>query len=397
MGRLSANPGMMSSNSPTSGSFSIPSYPPMADFDLPSNHNPDVQAEEQLAAGSSLNTHQVSGQSGESTTERTDHTDKDKRRSDANKGVQADTSSSQQEPAGGEGNIDQLTVPEAGGTTSLSSEGNSATGSWEELRNVNGVHHSSSHVSLDSTELDPSVQELNKNGLEVEVGSVHVTEWNLAHSLKLRDTELRPGGLIKEEESESESDDQDQKPSNGESPSDSSSSKLSSPTPTGIAIVGSPRSSLGKGGMGGEGMEWWKEAMAETQNVTEDIDSLVEQLETDGTGKREGPSVSGADIRDHTPLSLNKSQVKKTSTASADGGVSLERSSQAAGGGGGEREAGDGGRDRNKALGRTSGYPSTDSINSLERKSKSTNMLYSVCMHLQIDVFNQECMINDER
>lgn len=397
---------MMAGSSPTTSSFPIPSYPPLMNLDPTHEHLVDSNGEEQLAAGSSLTTHKANDQSDESSTynkAETDHvTETDKKKvitSDEDAKVQQKLSSRQ--PAeGGEDNVDLLAVPEAGGAVTASSGGSSVTESWEELRDVNGtstIHHSSSHVSLENAELTDGVQEVEKTRLEVELGSVRVTEWNLAHSLKLRDSLVRPDGFKEEgegegegegeEKSSSESDSEDQKQLQGDilSDSTSSSSKPSSPTSAGIAIVGSPQTGptgngeMGGGGEGGEGggggvegMEWWREAVAESQNVTDDIDSLVEQLETDGTsgrGARVGQAVGvggGGGGRGGvgnsvgigsatTPLS---SRSHSSVNDSRDGTVNLDQLEKASGNKRTESE-------QNKM---NSNYPSTDSVSSTTGK-----------------------------
>jgi hypothetical protein len=312
-----------------------------------------------------------------------------------------------------------LSVPEAGGDVTVSSGASSATESWEDLEKVNGViHHSESNVSLDNAEMDIggggrgiAAVELERSdgvgGLEVELGSVRVTEWNVAHSLKLRETDVQPGGIgrtMMSEESDSDSDEQgDKKRPKGDGESDSSSSKPNSPPCQGISVPGQPSSTLspvgsqsgsGRGGggggrvnSGGEGMDWWRDAMAETQNVTDDIDSLVEQLdtETDGTKRAGGVDGSGssAGLKGSNPFPLQSqsssavhgraASEKKTSTVSSlssDGVVSLDLSD------GGRRVS----RDRDVGLRMVAGYSSTDSVNSTGKRSKTGEC--SVCINM---------------
>ena len=394
VGRVAADPSMMADNS--SHPFPILTYPPIGNLDpTSSDHHVDTTGEEQLAAGSSLNTHQ-------STCHQTESSAQNDTRTDLGGGDKENVASSEVEggqrqqrspvpPVEGDETQDLLKLPEAGGM--MSSGASSATGSLEDLRNVNSVH-GSSNVSLDDAELDASVQEVEKNGSEVEIGSVRVTEWNVAHSLKLRDTDALPDGFNKDETSEESDSDQEKrqqlKGTMGEAQSDSSSSKPNSPCEI-SAGISNVESTLGNGaeggGVGGAGMEWWAEAMAETQNVTDDIDSLVEQLETDVTG---GKSSGG--LRDTAPLSLqsqsssaihDKPTVKKTSTVSshsADGAL-IDLSDIAA-------DHGISRREQNKALGKISAYSSTDSVNLTGRRSKTGE---SIHIHVQCTICIVQC------
>ena len=339
----------MADSTPPSSPFPIPSYPPSTDLnptselcpEPTSDLHPNSGEEEKLAAGSSLTTHQAKAKDNPSqNSTRVSELDGDKGMNSDDVIKRDQKSLSSPQLAAGDGDKGGLlAVPEASDVAALSSEANAANESWENLDISNGVHGSSSNVSLDeNAELDASVREAMNTDLEVELGSVRVTEWNVAHSLKLRDNEtLRPGVSKEErnEENEDESDVQNErKQLRNEVLSDSSSSKPSSPPP-GIAIVGSPRSSAGNGERGGanggsgEGMDWWKDAMAESQNVTDDIDSLVEQLETDG----EGSKLVGS-----TPLS-SESHASQTMKTPNDGVINLD-----------ERPVGRGGDERGREL-----------------------------------------------
>ena len=230
VGRVAPDPSMMAGNS--SHPFPILTYPPIGNLDpTSSDHHLDTTGEEQLAAGSSLNTHQ-------STCHQTKSSAQNDTRTDLSGGDKENVASSEVEggqqqqrspvpPVEGDETQDLLKLPEAGGM--MSSGASSATGSLEDL---NGVH-GSSNVSLDDAELDASVREVEKNDSEVEIGSVHVTEWNVAHSLKLRDTDALPDGFNKDETSEESDSDQEKKQqlkgTTGEARSDSSSSKPNSP------------------------------------------------------------------------------------------------------------------------------------------------------------------------
>ena len=441
VGRLAADPsGMMAgsiSGQATSPTMAIPSYPNIGDLDPtttatiyppprppPSStsdqhHQLDTAGEEQLAAGSSLNTYKASAlpppqppereaKDGENSTQsglRTiDHGrgGKDGVVSSENRRAQdREQQGSLVPPIEGAESQDHLSVPETGGDAggggggvTVSSGASSATESWEDLEKVNGViHHSGSNVSLDNAELDIGGND-GVGDLEVELGSVHVTEWNLAHSLKLRDMDIRPGGISKtetSEESESDSDEQgDKKRLKDDGQSDSSSSKPNSPPCQGISVPGqsstfSPVGSQSESGAGGressrgEGMEWWREAMAETQNVTDDIDSLVEQLdtETDGTKRvGDGDSGGGSGLKGSNPFSLqnqsssaihDRSSEKKASnisSLSSDGVINLDLGAL----NDGERSVS---RERDKELRKVAGYSSTDSVNSTGRRSKT--------------------------
>lgn len=445
VGRLAADPsGMMAgsmSGQASSPTVSIPGYPSVGDLDPtataytyptepPSTsdqlHQLDTAGEEQLAAGSSLNTHKASThhppqplesetKDGESSSQRTtDYSGREKVgvASSDNRGAHDREQQGSLVPQiEGAESKDLLSVPEAsadGGGVTVSSGASSATESWEDLEKVNGViHHCESNVSLDNAELDMGEQRIaaveGDNGvgdLEVELGSVRVTEWNLAHSLKLRDTDVRPGGISKTdtiEESESDSDEQgDKKRPKGDGQSDSSSSKPNSPPCQGISIPGqsstlSPVGSQGGRGAGGgrvssggEGMDWWRDAMAETQNVTDDIDSLVEQLdtETDGTKKVGGGDSNSRGSKRCKGLSsstiYDKTSEKKTltiSSLSSDGGIDLD---QAALNDGGRRAS----RDRDVELRMVARYSSTDSVNSTGRRSKTGGwFVCSKCTH----------------
>ena len=118
--------------------------------------------------------------------------------------------------------------------------------------------------------------------------------------------------------------------------------------------------------------------MAETQNVTDDIDSLVEQLdtETDGTkrvGDGESSGSSGIN-KGSNPFPLKsqsssaahgKASEKKTSTVSSlssDGVVNLDLND-------GRRRVSRG--DRDVELRMVAGYSSTDSVNSTGKRSKT--------------------------
>ena len=427
VGRLAADPnGMMAgSTSPTRPTLAIPSYPTIGHLDpisppppMSEHHHLDTVGEEQLAAGSSLNTHKVSDhplphevegkeESSSQSDSRTDRSGGGREGVGSGKSEGArhrEQQGSLVPPIEGAESQDRLSVPEVGdgGGSSggmVSSGASSATESWEDLEEkVNGVVHSGSNVSLNNAELDVNAQgipdQVNED-LEMELGSVRVTEWNLAHSLKLRDTDVRPDvGINKtemSEESESDSDEQGvEKRLKGDGQSDSSSSKPNSPPCQGISIPGQstlyPTSSLSERGgrvSGGEGMEWWKEAMAETQNVTDDIDSLVEQLEveTDGTKRVGGGGDSGTGLRQLGPFSLqsqsssaihDKHTEKKISTVSSrstDGMISVDMAAS----NDGERRVG---RERDKELRRVAGYSSTDSVNSSGRRSKTGGSLY---------------------
>ena len=456
VGRLAADPsGMMAgsiSGQATSPTMAIPSYPHIGDLDPtttatiyppppppPSSvsdqhHQLDTAGEEQLAAGSSLNTHKASAlpppqppereaKDGENSTQ-SDLRTIDHSRGDKDGVVSSENRRAQDQeqlgllvpPIEGAENQDHLSVPETGadaggGGVAVSSGASSATESWEDLEKVNGViHHSGSNVSLDNAELDMGGQGMAVGGndsvgdLEVELGSVRVTEWNLAHSLKLRDTDVRPGRMSKtkmSEESESDSDEQgDKKRSKGDGQSDSSSSKPNSPSCQGISVPGqsstlSPvgsQSESGAGGRvssGGEGMDWWREAMAETQNVTDDIDSLVEQLdtETDGTKRVEdGDSSGSSGLKGSNPFSLQSqsssaihgsSSEKKTSTISSlssDGVINLDLGTL----NDGEKSVN---RERDKELRKVAGYSSTDSVNSTGRRSKTGEWFMYINVH----------------
>lgn len=465
VGRLAADPSVMMAGSisdqASSPTMTIPSYPNFAFGDLDptsttsyppppppfqptstttdeQQHHLDTAGEEQLAAGSSLNTHKASdhpallqppdgeAKDGESLSH------SDARTADysgrGKEGVASGNDRGNQDPEqqdslgpqikGAEGK-DHLSVPEAGGgggrdVQTVSSGASSATESWEDLEKVNGVmHHSGSNVSLDNAELDIGVRGQGRaavegnegvDDLEVELGSVRVTEWNLAHSLKLRETDtLRPCGIsrtVVSEESESDSDERgDKERSKGDGESDSSSSKPNSPPCQGISIPGQPSSTTlspvgsqsGRGGgggrvsSGGEGMDWWRDAMAETQNVTDDIDSLVEQLdtETDGTKRVGGGESSGSSglNKGSSPFPLQSqssstahggASEKKTSTVSSlssDGVVNLDLND------GGRRVS----RDRDVGLRMAVGYSSTDSVNSTGKRSKTGE--WSVCIN----------------
>ena len=437
----------------TSPTMAIPSYPNIGDLDptttttiypLPppppssasdQHHQLDTVGEEQLAAGSSLNTHKASAlpppqppereaKDGENSIQSDlriiDHSRGDKDgvvSSEIRRAQDQEQLGSLVPPIEGAESQDHLSVPEAGadagggGGVTVSSGASSATESWEDLEKVNGViHHSGSNVSLDNAELDIGGQGMAVGGndsvgdLEVELGSVHVTEWNLAHSLKLRDTDIRPGRISKtetSEESESDSDEQgDKMRPKGDGQSDSSSSKPNSPPCQGISVPGqsstlSPigsQSESGAGGRvssGGEGMDWWREAMAETQNVTDDIDSLVEQLdtETDGTKRvGDGNSSGGSGHKGSNPFSLqsqsssaihNSSSEKKTSTISSlssDGAMNLDLGTL----NDGERSVS---RERDKELRKVAGYSSTDSVNSTGRRSKTGEWFMCINVH----------------
>lgn len=450
VGRLAADPsgmmaGSISSGQASSPTMTIPGYPSIGDLDptvatyppppplppsssMADQQHLDTAGEEQLAAGSSLNTHKASALPPPQPPEREANDGENLSQIDArtadysrreNEGVASNDSRGAQDREqrgslmpqveGAEGTSkDRLSVPDAdtsggsGGGLAVSSEASSATESWEDLEKVNGViHHSGSNVSLDNAELDIGGEGIYAGGrsgnigdLEVELGSVRVTEWNLAHSLKLRDTDVRSGRISKtdtSEESESESDEQeDKKKPKGDGQSDSSSSKPNSPPCQGISIPGqsstlSPvggQSAGGAGGRvssGGEGMDWWRDAMAETQNVTDDIDSLVEQLdtETDGVMKAEGGDSSGSrGIKGSNPFSLqsqgssaihNRASEKKTSTISSlssDGVINLDPTALNEG----ERRMN---RERDVELRKAVGYSSTDSVNSTGRRSKT--------------------------
>lgn len=399
VGRLSADPSMMAHHSPNSRPFPISSYPPLEDLNLSSDRHFNTSEEEQLAAGSSLNTHQASDHSGDGFAHNDARTDPGIEDSDQEKGTSDKdelNTKLRQQPVVSRDNLDDIAITETapagdGANTTASFGTSSVSESWEELHNVNGVDRTGSNVSLDNTELEASMQEAGKSDLEVEVGSLRVTEWNLVHSLKLRDSELRPSSFNEEEEeeekeeegnseeSESESNDKEQKLSKG-TVSDSSSSKLSSPTyegSKGISIVGSGVGD-GDGERGcvavGEGMEWWKEAMAETQNVTDDIDSLVEQLETDGAGggerKHEGKGLEDthpfpSESQGSATIKDDKSIRKKVLTISSDGVIDLDRPGEPTNI---ERKTVS---EPSKSLGKTSGYSSTDSLNSAGRRSKT--------------------------
>lgn len=407
VGRLSADPSMMSDHSPTNIPFDIPSYPPLVDLDPSSDHHLNTSGEEQLAAGSSLNTHQASDHLRDGFfADNGARTDPDSGDDILEKRSSEHSTKLHQQPVINRDNLDHTAVPDttasaaAGGSNvhvTANLGASSMSESWEELHNVNGVNRTSSNVSLDNTELEEaSMQEVVEGNLELEVGSLHVTEWNLTHSLKLRDTDTRPRAFNVEEEkeeekeeeensdkSESENNDKEQKLSK-EAVSDSSSSKLSSPThesSMGISVVGSGVVGDGDGERGcigtGEGMEWWKEAMAETQNVSDDIDSLVEQLETDGTGRgeknRESKGVEDAHpfpfMSQSSPaIEGDKSTTKKASTISSGDVIDLDRSDEVVNT---ERRTGGGGSEPSKSLGKTSGYSSTDSLNSIGRRSKT--------------------------
>ena len=461
VGRLAADPSMMMAGSisdqASSPTVTIPSYPNFAfgDVDPTSTtsyppppppfqptsttsdqqqHHIDTAGEEQLAAGSSLNTHKASAadppplqpsdgeaKGGESLSQsdaRTaDYSGRGKEgvASGDDRGNEAREQQDSLGPQikGAEGK-EHLSVPEAGGgdrdVQTVSSGASSATESWEDLEKVNGVmHHSESNVSLDNAELDIGGGEQGRaevegnkgvDDLEVELGSVRVTEWNVAHSLKLRETDtLQPGGISRtmvSEGSESDSDERgDKERSKGDGESDSSSSKPNSPPCQGISIPGQPSSTLspvgsqsGRGGggggggggrvsSGGEGMDWWRDAMAETQNVTDDIDSLVEQLdtETDGTKRVGGGESSGSSgiNKGSNPFPLQsqsssaahgRASEKKTSTVSSlssDGVVNVDLND------GGRRVS----RDRDVELRMVAGYSSTDSVNSTGKRSKT--------------------------
>lgn len=430
VGRLAADPsGMMAgsiTDQATSPTMAIPSYPNIGDLNpTATTITYDTAGEEQLAAGSSLTTHKVSAHPSPLSSEgeakdRESSTQTDARTTDCGRGYKEGVASSESR---GDQNREQqgsLVQPiegaeshdcssrsgpaEAvggdagrGGGVTVSSGASSATESWEDLEKVNGIiHHSGSNVSLDNAELDISGQgitlERNNGGddnLEVELGSVRVTEWNLAHSLKLRDTNVRPDGINKtetSEESESDSDelgDKKRPNGDGQSQSDSSSSKPNSPPSQGISIPGQPStlSPIGsqseKGGRvsrGGEGLDWWREAMAETQNVTNDIDSLVEQLdtETDGTKKVGGEGFKGSNPfsqqSQSSSVAHGKPSEKKTSTVSShstDGIINLDLGSL----NDGERSRVS--REREKELQKVAGYSSTDSVNSVGRRSKT--------------------------
>ena len=437
VGRLAADPSAIMagniSNQATSPTMAIPSYPNIGDLDPtttttypfpppPSSsmvtdhhHQLDTAEEEQLAAGSSLNTHKESAhpppqpseeeaKHRESSTQ-SDAINVDHRRGEV--GCSKSRGAQNQEQQGslmplieGAESQDHLSVPAeavgtdaGGGGVTVSSGASSATESWEDLEKANGViHHSGSNVSLDNAELDISGQGIalerndGSDNLEVELGSVRVTEWNLAHSLKLRDTDVQPDGINKtetSEESESDSDEQgDKKRPNrdGQSQTNSSSSKPNSPPCQGISIPGQPStlsppigSQSERGGRvssGGEGMDWWREAMAETQNVTDDIDSLVEQLdtETDGTKRVGGDDSSSSGLQSQSSSAIHgRPSEKKTSTVSThstDGIINLDLAAL----NDGERRVS---RERGKELQKVAGYSSTDSMNSAGRRSRT--------------------------
>lgn len=365
VGRLVADRSvMMAGHVPlVSPTLAIPSYPSIGDLEptMSDGHQQlNTTGEEQLAAGRSLNTHKISArpyeveaESGESSTQTGSksihHSRGDKDRTTSNESERA------------QGRKQDLLVPQISespvaveacsgeGGLSMNSGASSVTESWEDLevKTNSEIHQSGSNVSLDNVELAVSVQEIvegNACDLEMELGSLHVNEWNLAHSLKLRDVDAQPDMIDKSEMSEDESESnsnnriESYRRSKESDQSDSSSSKPNSPPPCQyISVPGQPSSTLSLissqsemvGRMSGtEGMDWWKEAMAKTQNVTDDIDSLVDQLdatEIDGTKRVAGDDGSGRPKRS-IPSSLLSQSTSAIHDKPSEGKMTLSQS-----------------------------------------------------------------------
>ena len=427
VGRLAADSSvMMASNVPlVSPTMAIPSYPNIGDLEptMSDKHQQiNTTGEEQLAAGRSLNTHKISAdpheveaECGENSmhtgSKCVDHSRQDKNRtSNESKRAQGGKQQYVLVPQISESQ-EHLSAVEAGsgeGGVTTSSGASSVTESWEDLevKTNSVIHQSGSNVSLDNVELAVSVQEIverNVSDLEMELGSVHVNEWNLVHSLKLRDVDAQPNMIDKSEMSEddSESDSNKQRGSYERSKesnqSDSSSSNPNSSPPcqyTCISVPGQPSSTTlslisSQSEMVGrvscaEGMEWWKEAMDRTQNITDDIDSLVEQLDItevddnkrvagdDGsvgpTCKRSSPSSlqsqSSSAVYDK-PSKKTKTLSKSCLSHSVDGVINLDVAAL-------NEQENRMSRERTRELRCDAGHSSRDFVNSAGGRSKTS-------------------------
>ena len=237
------------------------------------------------------------------------------------------------------GSGDLLAVPEVG--TTLSSGTSSKSGS---------------NVSLENVELEADISELESTNLTEE--SVSVTEWNVTHSLKLRDGEKTVAQIDKKNKAEEENESSEDSGSPDENLKvevvDSNSGMFSGKE------GGEKEEDKGSGGNTGGGMSWWADAMAESQNEIDNLDALVEECK-DGDASR----TKDSSTPDQPIQSLNGQTKGATVKQPSNGSV--------------DKAASESKFDESKKLGRMSGRSSTDSINSIG-KNKSTGIIVCVCV-----------------
>ena len=164
----------------------------------------------------------------------------------------------------------------------------------------------SSNTSLEETDSHTNVTPSRSE-------SVEVTEWNVTHSLRLREEELPAEYTstlenIGEKDEEEKEEEEEEKEENKEEEEEQKSAQISS----GAAIAATSEQTQGKlledsldrltfdttfpNGQPSSSsaaitnttapsgdMDWWTEAFAETQNITEDFDALVQRMEEGGT------------------------------------------------------------------------------------------------------------------
>lgn len=256
--------------------------------------------------------------------------------------VELDSTSDQNVSNTTGGTGDLLTVPEAG--TTLSSGASSKSGS---------------NVSLENVELEADISELESAKLTEE--SVHITEWNVAHSLKLRDTEFVTEGSLSPQsgernETEKEEEEEEEESESSEDVGSPDENLSIGAMDSGGGIVASreekEEEKEGNGGSKGEGMSWWTDAMAESQNEIDNLDALVEKCEDEDSSRTKELSTTDQSLA--PTQSMNGNTEQRTLKQSSNGSIDLAAS---------ERRFEEGNRPD-----RISRRSSTDSINSIGKK-----------------------------